>query len=82
VSLETETVLDRRRLRRQITFWRAAGVLGVLAAIAGFAASRTETVGLERRQIARVAIEGVITDDRDLQAALAGFVEAQFGPRR
>jgi protease-4 len=70
VSLETETVLDRRRLRRQITFWRAAGVLGVLLAIAGLAATSSDSVGLDRRQIARVAIEGVITDDRDLHRML------------
>ena len=27
--LETETVLDRRRLRRSVTLWRAAGLAAI-----------------------------------------------------
>ena len=31
--LETETVLDRRRLRRSVSLWRGAGLAAVLIAI-------------------------------------------------
>ena len=31
--LETETVLDRRRLRRSVTFWRGAGIAALAIAL-------------------------------------------------
>ncbi len=70
MSLETEAVLDRRRLRRSMSFWRAAAVLGVaiaLGVVALVAAGADKPDGglFERRQIARVAIEGMITENRD-----------------
>jgi len=66
---ELETVLERRRLRRKLTFWRA-GALFVLAGlvIALFAKSdfgeRLTAAGAN--QIARVQISGFISNDRDL----------------
>jgi protease-4 len=68
MSLETEALLDRRRLRRSMSFWRAAAVLtGVLAlAVVGLmAGGGTEGGVFERRQIARVSIEGMITENRE-----------------
>lgn len=70
MSLETEAVLDRRRLRRSMSFWRAAAVIGVAL---GLGALGLATAGggpdgggfLERGQIARVSLEGVITENRD-----------------
>jgi len=38
--------------------------------------------GIAVHDACALAMTTPITDDRDLQAALAGFVEAQFGPRR
>lgn len=64
MSLETEAVLDRRALRRRVGFWRSAffllGVLG-LGAFAYVAGGPELT---RPRHIARVTIEGLITDDR------------------
>jgi nitric oxide reductase NorQ protein len=37
--------------------------------------------GIARHDACTLAMTAPLTDDRDLQAALAGFVEAQFGPR-
>ena len=69
MSLETEAVLDRRRLRRSMSFWRAGAVLaGVLALgiVSLFAAGGgSDGTLFERRQIARVTLEGVITENRD-----------------
>jgi len=76
VSLETETVLDRRRLRRQISFWRVVAVLAVVLAVGAVLAVR-DTSFLERRQIARVAIDGMITDDRDMQRLLRRIGDAK-----
>ena len=66
MSLETETILDRRRLRRRASFWRGLAILAVVLAIgalAHFGDNRASVIG-ESRQIARVSIEGIITDDR------------------
>jgi protease IV len=66
MTFETETVLDRRRLRRRLSLWRGLAVIAILLAF-GFVAFRSaEGTGLtERRQIARVSVEGLITEDRD-----------------
>src|SRR5262245_8200080 len=66
MTFETETVLDRRRLRRRLSFWRGLAVLAGLLALGLIAFSSAESVGLaDRRQIARVSLEGIITEDRD-----------------
>ena len=82
MSLETEAVLDRRRMRRRLTFWRTAAVLfvGLLLGAMMFGSQDLSTLA-GTKQIARVAIEGTITDDRDQIAMLkkirdAGNVEA------
>ncbi len=73
MSLETEALLDRRRLRRSMSFWRAAAVLaGVLAlGVLGVLASGGADGRLfEKKQIARVSLEGMITENRDQLAML------------
>lgn len=59
-------LIDRRRLRRKLTFWRIALfsvlALGVIGAAYLYAGPST---GAARHHIARIALEGVITGDRD-----------------
>lgn len=65
MSLDTEAVLDRRRIGRRVSFWRTATIIAVVLSLAALAATRFAPSGLsERRQIARVTIEGMITEDR------------------
>jgi protease IV len=67
MTFETEAVLDRRRLRRRLTFWRALAVIGGFLAVGLLTYTSAERTGLiEQRQIARITIEGMITEDRDL----------------
>lgn len=77
MTLETETVLDRRRLRRNMAFWRGLAVLGVVAAI-GLAIVGTsafeQVVGA--KQIARVSIVGTITEDREQLKMLKKIAES------
>ncbi len=65
--LETETVLDRRRLRRSVSFWRGAGIAGLALAVGAMTLGGDKLASLTgKKEIARIAIEGTITEDRDL----------------
>jgi protease-4 len=63
---ETEIVLDRRQLRRSLTFWRALGVGAFALAVGAFVldGDKLSSVG-QPQQIARIAIEGTIVESRD-----------------
>lgn len=65
MSLETETVLDRRRLRRTMALWRTLAVVAGLLVI-GFAVFGSKSFDklLGREQIARVSITGTILESR------------------
>ncbi len=38
MSLDADSIVDRRRLRRKLTFWRVAAVVVAIAAIGGVGA--------------------------------------------
>jgi protease IV len=67
-----DEIIDRRRLRRKLTFWRIAALLVAAAAIAaGIGWFYGDTLGSAGRDhIARVKIEGTITQDEKLLALL------------
>jgi len=65
MAMETETVLERRYLRRRLAFWRALALIAGLVAVGLLSLTGGDGVGwTEGRQIARVSIEGLITEDR------------------
>lgn len=67
MSLTADQIVDRRRLRRKLSFWRVAAFLAAAAAlIAGIVlvAGRDSIPALAPPQIARLAISGFITEDR------------------
>ena len=70
--LDADQIVDRRRLRRKLTFWRVLTVLVVLAAIgAVFAVSRQGTLtGVVSGQIARVTISGLIRGNQERVEAI------------
>jgi protease IV len=74
MSLETDNIVDRRRLRRKLTFWRAAAVLIAIAGITGaaFMARRADTSLVQplSPQISRVTISGLIMGDHERTEAL------------
>ncbi len=59
---EAELIVDRRRLKRRVTFWRILAVLLGVATVAALAWSQGWTGG---DQIARVRIDGLITGDQN-----------------
>ncbi len=66
MTLDADVIVDRRRLRRKLTFWRVIAALGVVAAIiiGGGAALGLNEAGKSRPHIARVDVSGLIIDDR------------------
>ena len=70
MTLEADLLIDRRRLKRRLSLWRAAAVL-LLAAGAVFAAARaTDTALPGASHVARLSVEGFIGDDRKVVEAL------------
>jgi protease IV len=77
MTAEIDALLDRRRLRRRLTLWRGLAIVGVVVALFAFASSGDElTEALGRDQIARIAFEGTILDDRDQLKLLKRVKEA------
>ena len=62
MSYETDIIIDRRRLKRRLTFWRIVGVLAVIAALS-VAFGRLDFGG-DEKQIARLSVDGIIVNDR------------------
>jgi protease-4 len=67
-SLDHDLLLDRRRLKRHLTVWRVAAV--ALGALAVFIVVRGPATGIGRAHVARLRVEGVISDDRKVTEAL------------
>ena len=73
MAIDTDFLVDRRRLKRQLTFWRLATIgLIVAAAIAIIGRSLAWPAGAH---VARIEIDGVISSDRDRDAAFAKVAE-------
>lgn len=72
MSLDSDLIVDRRRIRRKLTFWRVAAVaVAVLALVAvGIMAMPGHDGLASSGAIARIQIEGLIRSDNDRIAAL------------
>lgn len=62
---DPDTLVDRRLLRRKLTFWRVFAFLIVAGAIVAGAFAWSRPDAHAGRHVARLAIEGVITGDKD-----------------
>ena len=63
MTLQSDAIVDRRRLRRRLTFWRVLAIVAGVVAVTAVAA-RIGGEALGGRQIARISIDGIITEDR------------------
>jgi protease-4 len=73
MSLDADAIVDRRRMRRKLTFWRVGALVIALLAIIGAAAvlvpgSRLMPAGA---YIARIQVQGLIRGNRERVEALA-----------
>ena len=73
MSLETDLLLDRRRLKRRLVVWRSIAVLAALVAV--LAALRGEHPQFGRSRLARLTVSGLITDDRKLNEAVTKLAD-------
>ncbi|HET7850439.1 MAG TPA: signal peptide peptidase SppA [Pseudolabrys sp.] len=70
MSLDADTIVDRRRMRRKLTFWRVAAVVIAILAIVGAGVVLAPRTGFLREAgtsgyIARIKIEGLIRGNQD-----------------
>jgi len=73
MSLDADAIVDRRRMRRKLTFWRVGALVIALLAVIGAAAvlvpgSRLMPAGA---YIARIQVQGLIRGNRERVEALA-----------
>jgi protease-4 len=75
MSLDADQIVDRRRMRRKLTFWRVATVVLAICAVVvaglAFRDSGTNLLSATPGSIARVTITGLIRTDQQRVEALA-----------
>ena len=79
MSLDADVIVDRRRMRRKLTFWRVSALLVVLLAVVGAAVVLVPKSRLipSADYIARIKIEGLIRDNHDRVEALERLGKSQ-----
>jgi protease-4 len=72
MSLDADIIVDRRRMRRKLTFWRVSAALVAVAAVVALALALVPGSGLTDASgsIARIKITGLIRGDQDRVEAL------------
>jgi protease IV len=75
MSLDADTIVDRRRMRRKLTFWRVLAVLVAICAVVAVGAAlrvpgTSVLTGQPGSSIARVTITGLIRSDQERVEAL------------
>ncbi|WP_245704884.1 signal peptide peptidase SppA [Belnapia rosea] len=70
MGLETDLLIDRRRLKRRLALWRGFAVLLVLGAVLAWIGREGAIPGLGAGHVTRLTVEGFISDDRKLHEAL------------
>ena len=72
MSLDADAIVDRRRMRRKLTFWRVSALLIALLALVGLAAALVPGGRLTApgAYIARIKVQGLIRGNQDRVAAI------------
>jgi len=74
MTLEADQIVDRRRLRRKVTFWRVFSILLIVAGLVGagifFAGPGGRMMGTSSSAIARIKIDGLIQSDQERVEAI------------
>jgi protease-4 len=72
MSFDADAIVDRRRMRRKLTFWRVSAILIVLIAVvgAGFALVPGSRLMPATAYVARIKVQGLIRGNQDRVEAL------------
>ncbi len=72
MPLDPDAIVDRRRMRRKLTFWRVGAVAIAIIAIVGFAWRSLPSAGLSPSgdYIARIKVQGLIRNNQERVEAL------------
>ena len=70
MTLETDLLLDRRRLKRRLVFWRTLTVLTVAVALLISVRGGGSGLPVGGAHVARLSVSGLITEDRKLTEAI------------
>jgi protease-4 len=78
MALRADEIIDRRRLRRKLTFWRVAAIgVAAVAIVASTAWTMRDSLGgVSASHIAKIKIEGTITEDEELLERLKKVTES------
>lgn len=77
MALQAESMVDRRRLKRRLSLWRLLAVVAGIALIAVLVLRDDSIAVSYRPHIARVAVTGIIRDDRKQLELLADIAKAR-----
>jgi protease-4 len=76
MSLDADLIVDRRRMRRKLTFWRVVAVAVIVLAIGAAALAVSRRGIVTGPYIARVTISGLIRDDAERVRLLDRLADA------
>ena len=77
--LEADLLIDRRRLKRRLNFWRVLTLLASIVAV-GVVVAPMRSFGVVGQHVARITISGVITEDRKLSDAIVTLAKDNSVP--
>ena len=79
MSLDADAIVDRRRMRRKLTFWRVSALLIALLALVGLAAALVPANRLlvPGNYIARIKVQGLIRGNQDRVEALERLAKSR-----
>ncbi|WP_237154338.1 signal peptide peptidase SppA [Oryzibacter oryziterrae] len=77
MALDADLMVDRRRTRRKLVFWRAAAFVVAALAVVVIALLNggDELAGRNRQHIARISVQGMILSDAKVNAMLKELAE-------
>lgn len=74
MSFEPDAILERRRLRRNLSLWRVAAIVGITGAVAIIAASMSD-LKFGRDHVSKLEIFGVIVEDEKRDQAILDLAD-------
>jgi protease-4 len=79
MSLDADAIVDRRRMRRKLTFWRVSALLIALLALVGLAAALVpgSRLTVPGAYIARIKVQGLIRGNQDRVDALERLAKSR-----